>query len=486
VATRKWFKAMNKRQHTLLPNWPGFLVLGGLFYEDLIVSNVFTVWESGLVDYYLDSQDCLNASVALSNRVKENPEFWEEYDQKVYPLGQEYYSKLLEINPSSGTYRESSDSELLKAFDEVMEMLELNGGTLTLARIHARREIDEFFRQKIGDPQEIQRAHELVCIPVRQSWVKIAETEFQRIVVKAAEESLGSEAVKELLQRHQHRFGWLTTDLHYGSPLSVEELQEQLEEEIANSPEEKLLDLDQRNARALEERSDFIEMMEPPKYIRGLMQVMSFETWLKTYRRYFTTQVVHYNLPLFNEIANRARIESEDAWWATPPEIRDFLALGKLLPDGILQERRKLMVMITADGENTLFLGSEAKKLLVQEIEQERVTYSKVLKGVPASPGKVCGRAKVVMDHARVDDLVEQGEVIVATQSPPTFIRAITRCAALVIEEGAVTSHASVLAREADKPCIVGVKGATTIIRTGDELGVDASEGVVEILGRAT
>ena len=480
MAMPKWYKAMNKRQHTLLPMWPGFTILGGLFYEDLLIPNSLTVYENGLVDYYTGNQDSFNASKALSNRARDNPEFWREYDQKVYPLGQKTRSRLLEI--VSESFGSLSDSELLGVFDELIEMLRLQGGTLTLARILALREIDEFLHQKLADSQEIQRAHAILRTPVRPSWPQIEILEFQRLVVKAKKESLAPKAVRELLERHRYQFGWLSTDLHYGVPLSVEELQQRLEEEIADSPEERLLELEQRHRRALDEQAELITNLEPSEYLRGLMYVLSFEIWLKTYRRYFTTQVVYYGLPLFEEIANRAGIEAEDLWWATPPEIRESLVFGKPLHEDDLGERRRFMVMITADGENTILLGDEARKLLAQEVEQESVEYSKVLNGVPANAGKADGKASVIMDHSRVEEIIEQGDVIVATQAPPSFIRAIRRCAALVVEEGAITSHASILAREFGKPCIVGVRGATTIIKTGDELKVNADEGVVEIL----
>lgn len=476
----KWYKAMNKRQHTLLPMWPGFTILGGLFYEDLLIPDSLTVYENGLVDYYTGNQSSFNASKALSNRVRDNPEFWREYDQKVYPLGQKNRSRLLEIGSES--FDSLSDSELLGGFDELIEMLKLQGGTLTLARIVALREIDELLHQKLADPQKIQRAHAVLRTPVRPSWPQVEILEFQRLVVKARKESLVLKAVRGLLERHQYRFGWLSTDLHYGVPLSVEELQQRFEEEIAGSPKEKLLELGQLHKQSLDEQAELVAELKPSEYLRGLMHVLSFEIWLKTYRRYSTTQIIFYGLSLFEEIANRARIELENLWWATPPEIREFLVFGKPLREDTLQERRRFMVMITADGENTILLGDAARKLLAQEVEPESVEYSKVLKGVPANAGKADGKAKVIMDHSRVEEIIKQGDVIVATQAPPSFIRAIRRCVALVVEEGAITSHASILAREFGKPCIVGVQGATTIIKTGDELKVNADEGVVEIL----
>jgi phosphoenolpyruvate-protein kinase (PTS system EI component) len=58
--------------------------------------------------------------------------------------------------------------------------------------------------------------------------------------------------------------------------------------------------------------------------------------------------------------------------------------------------------------------------------------------------------------------------------------------AALVVEEGGALSHAGIMARELDLPTIIGAAGATTEIRTGDLVRVDASGGTVQVLRRAS
>jgi phosphoenolpyruvate synthase/pyruvate phosphate dikinase len=57
-----------------------------------------------------------------------------------------------------------------------------------------------------------------------------------------------------------------------------------------------------------------------------------------------------------------------------------------------------------------------------------------------------------------------------------------------VTNEGGITSHASIVAREMGKPCIIGAKIATKVLKDGDLVEVDADEGVVRVLesGKAT
>jgi pyruvate,water dikinase len=105
------------------------------------------------------------------------------------------------------------------------------------------------------------------------------------------------------------------------------------------------------------------------------------------------------------------------------------------------------------------------------------------LRGEPVSPGTAQGRARVVV---RPDDLaaVRAGEVLVARGADPGWSTVFDRLAAIVSESGGQLSHASVVAREYRLPAVVAVPGATQLIRTGDEVLVDGSTGVVQLLSR--
>jgi pyruvate, water dikinase len=56
------------------------------------------------------------------------------------------------------------------------------------------------------------------------------------------------------------------------------------------------------------------------------------------------------------------------------------------------------------------------------------------------------------------------------------------KAAAFVTDEGGITCHASIIAREMKKPCIVGTRIATKVLKDGMEVEVDADAGVVKIL----
>jgi len=67
----------------------------------------------------------------------------------------------------------------------------------------------------------------------------------------------------------------------------------------------------------------------------------------------------------------------------------------------------------------------------------------------------------------------------------PELIGGMRKASAFVTDEGGIISHAAIIAREMKKPCIIGTKIATKVLKDGDLVEVDADRGVVRILKRA-
>lgn len=119
----------------------------------------------------------------------------------------------------------------------------------------------------------------------------------------------------------------------------------------------------------------------------------------------------------------------------------------------------------------------------VQESKSMTTTDHKVIvKGLPASPGKVSGRVHVILDPSRIDEFKE-GEIIVTEMTAPDWVPAMKKAKAIVTDSGGMTCHASIVSRELGIPCIVGTKSrgeaATVTIPDGIDVTIDATHGVV-------
>lgn len=104
-----------------------------------------------------------------------------------------------------------------------------------------------------------------------------------------------------------------------------------------------------------------------------------------------------------------------------------------------------------------------------------------VIQGIPGCPGTAQGRARVVLDPGDPRGL-GTGDVLVAPLTDPSWTPLFLAAEAVVVDVGAVMSHAVIVSRELGIPCVVSAVGATTQIADGALIEVDGSTGRVTIL----
>ncbi|MBI1305166.1 MAG: phosphoenolpyruvate synthase [Bacteroidetes bacterium] len=102
------------------------------------------------------------------------------------------------------------------------------------------------------------------------------------------------------------------------------------------------------------------------------------------------------------------------------------------------------------------------------------------LKGIGCCPGKVKGKVRVVHDPHEVKSL--NGDILVTTSTDPGWVTLFPSSSAILVERGSLLSHSAIVSREMGIPCIVGVSGLLRTLRTGDEVLMDGSSGIIKRL----
>ena len=102
------------------------------------------------------------------------------------------------------------------------------------------------------------------------------------------------------------------------------------------------------------------------------------------------------------------------------------------------------------------------------------------LVGLPVSSGTIEGRARVILDMAKAD--LEPGDILVTAYTDPSWSPLFVAITGLVTEVGGLMTHGAVIAREYGLPAVVGVEQATRLIRNGQRIRVNGTDGFVEIL----
>ena len=112
------------------------------------------------------------------------------------------------------------------------------------------------------------------------------------------------------------------------------------------------------------------------------------------------------------------------------------------------------------------------------EKKREDISGKVLVSGLPASPGIASGIVKVIKNLNELNK-IRKGDVLVTEMTNPDMVVTMQKAAAIVTDEGGVTSHASIVSREMGIPAVVGTGNATSILEDGMEITIDGFSGRV-------
>lgn len=183
---------------------------------------------------------------------------------------------------------------------------------------------------------------------------------------------------------------------------------------------------------------------------------------------------------IIDRLAKAWKIEGKYLETLTAKEICKIIQGKKQLLEN-LKLRFEHSLFVYKNGEDyEIFSGQNVHRLLDERIIKPESKDAGKIKGNVAYPGKVKGRVKLIFGPQH-NYKVKEGDVLVSTATSPQLLPAMRKAVAFVTDIGGITSHAAIVARELKKPCIVGTKVATQLLKDGDMVEVDANSGVVKV-----
>jgi pyruvate,water dikinase len=174
------------------------------------------------------------------------------------------------------------------------------------------------------------------------------------------------------------------------------------------------------------------------------------------------------------------RTGREDSLSMTLEEVKDSLE-GKTVKD---VSDRHVYSHITWDNNKLKILSGTIAYKKIRELSKD-IPKNEVI-GTPACSGIAKGKVKIIplsMNPAEYLSKMERGDILVSDTTGPEMIVAIEKAAAIVTDEGGMMSHAAIVSREFNIPCVVGTTYATEVFKDGDLIEVNANNGIVRRLG---
>ncbi len=175
--------------------------------------------------------------------------------------------------------------------------------------------------------------------------------------------------------------------------------------------------------------------------------------------------------PIARELQERQKISER--------EVKELARLGKKLeehygrPQDIEWAIERNEIFIVQTRAVTTFKAHTEERAVIEE-EAGKI----LLKGETASAGVYSGPVKIVLDLSHLGK-VQKGDILVTPMTTPDMVPAMEKAGAIVTNDGGLTCHAAIVAREMGTPCIVGTEHATDVLKDGEIVTVHASRGLV-------
>jgi len=217
----------------------------------------------------------------------------------------------------------------------------------------------------------------------------------------------------------------------------------------------------QETKRMIDLIRNFIGYREYPKYGKINRYWVYKQALLKEAERLVQTGVIR---------------EKEDIYYLNFEELHEVVRTNKLDYQIISQRKNEYKVyekltpprVITSDGE-----------IPTGKYSHENLPAGAIV-GLPVSSGVIDGRARVILNMEDAD--LEDGDILVTSFTDPSWTPLFVSIKGLVTEVGGPMTHGAVIAREYGLPAVVGVENATKLIKDGQRIRVNGTEGYVEIV----
>ncbi|MDP3742583.1 MAG: PEP-utilizing enzyme [Candidatus Micrarchaeota archaeon] len=474
-----WHKLITRRIGVQIAiAWNNALQLQKKVYEVTCRDNL-TYWDGNKSDYYLDKQE------------------WEKYHAGLY--------KLLDSEEVITTLPWKAKEFLENTLREVQNTLSIDLKNLSneqLAKINAKiaDKNDQYYTRmwiifftgepmaetvrsellkKLGDKRKTDELLLSFSSPLELN--DAMKERLELLEIARNKNKLSEVELEEKLIEHTEKFKHIPMFDFNHEPFTIKHFLNELEK--IKNPEEELAEIKQSLIDRKEKFNEQLKALNLAQESRmyKLIQMLKFSVFLRDYRDGLRQKLNLELKKLYEEIGKRADLTSSDLSLFTNKEIIDFLN-GKLSVQHMQEEsaqRHQSFLLIQRGQKIEIYSGHKAKEIAAKELALNKETKLGEVKGITGAKGKATGKAVIV--HTNLDlNKVQDGCVLVAHMTRQDYVPAMRKCIAFVTDEGGITCHTAIIARELGVPCIVGTGNATEVFKDGDLIEVNTDKGTAK------
>lgn len=286
----------------------------------------------------------------------------------------------------------------------------------------------------------------------------------------------------DLFKEHKNKYFWIKNNYITDYNLHTEDFILEAKHILLN---EKNIEkkMDEIEKRILKNKKDLISSLHFTEELKILLKISEdFAKWQES-RKIASMKATHYLSLFLNVISSRTNYEVKELKFMLLPEIKNIFSKQKISHEEISKRINQSVAICYKEKLQIITDPFDVKSIKDLLVKDEPYSDVSEIQGLCVCTGKIIAKCRIALSVNESNN-IQEGEILIAVMTRPDYFPAMKKASAIVTDEGGVTSHAAIISRELNIPCIVGTKIATKIFRTGDMVEVDANNGTVRKLNQ--
>ncbi|MFA4818872.1 MAG: PEP-utilizing enzyme [Patescibacteria group bacterium] len=293
-----------------------------------------------------------------------------------------------------------------------------------------------------------------------------------------------STQVVNLINKHLDKFAYINRGLATSKPYNFRDMVKRIKEAWASK---ETLDSLIYYSSPQKIKNDYkwaVKQINPSKNFIKIINQARLHSYTRN-RRVEAFFLADYGASfMYHEIAKRSKFNPNWIMEVSIPEMYGALKGEPLPSKEEMKKRFTNYAMIVKNAKTTMIVDPKKIKQLERKYYVNVKSADQVVGRMACIGGIIKGRAKVCLDKSEIGK-VKRGDILVAQFTTPDFVPAMEKAAAIVADQGGLSSHAAIVSRELGVPCVIATDNGTRVIKDNDLLEVDARNGIVKIIKRA-
>jgi len=282
---------------------------------------------------------------------------------------------------------------------------------------------------------------------------------------------------KKARERLADEFYYLHCSYASGVSLSERQVNQDIAHEKKVNVTQRLKELSRYQAATKRQKSKIYKKYKMSAWQKDVFRFFAFLTLWRDERKVVVQKMNNVIHALGHEIARRSNTPWKELRLCIPQYIDSIPVSKRTLKYFERLHKKSFLFAYDAKKRAMDFFPKEICNKIMRYVEP-RTGITQTIHGHVACTGMEEGSVKVVLDE---DDFknFRAGDILVTVMTRPEFVPLMKKARAIITDEGGVTCHAAIISRELKKPCLIGTRIATRVLKNGERVVVDANQGVI-------